>query len=109
MVFIVYHKTANFRKKFRYLDSFNKKNNLDSFNQNLKAQMTSQNVVLWNINIAMWIVLLIIALKFFQMWKMSYLTFNRHNFAMGWAFYAGFRQFISHGQLCQYITIPLKQ
>ena len=46
--------------------------------------MTSQNVALWDINIALWAIYLFIVTRIFRLWKMTYLTFNWHNSAMSW-------------------------
>ena len=48
--------------------------------------MTSQNVALWNINIALWVTFLFIVTKIFHLWKMTYLTFNCRNSVMSWNF-----------------------
>ena len=60
----------------------------------LKPQMTSQNVALWNINIALWVTFLFIVTKIFHLWKMTYLTFNWQNAVMSWTFYAVFGKII---------------
>ena len=48
--------------------------------------MTSQNVALWNINIALWAIYLFIVTRIFHLWKMTYLTSNWHNSATSWNF-----------------------
>ena len=52
----------------------------------LKTQMTSQNVALWDINIALWVIFLFILTRIFHLWKMTYLTFNWRNLATSWNF-----------------------
>ena len=70
--------------------------------------MTSQNVAMWDINIALWIIFLFIVTKIFHLRKMTYLSFNWHNSATSLIFYAVFRQTGSLWQHYQYITITLK-
>ena len=48
--------------------------------------MTSQNVALWDINIALWAMFLFMVTRIFHLQKMIYLTFNWHNSAMSWNF-----------------------
>ena len=48
--------------------------------------MTSQNVALWDINIALWAIFLFIETTIFHVWKMTYLIFNWHNSATNWNF-----------------------
>ena len=46
---------------------------------------------LWDVNIALWVVFLFIAMKVFRMRKMCYFTFTGwDNFAVGWPFDAVF-------------------
>ena len=49
--------------------------------------MTSQNVALWNINIALWAIYLFIVTRIFHLWNMTYLAFNWHNSATSWNFF----------------------
>ena len=70
--------------------------------------MTSQNVALWDINIALWAIFLFMVKRIFHLWKRTYLTFNWHNSATSWNFLCGFRQNDLLWQLYQYITIILK-
>ena len=51
-----------------------------------KTHLTSQNVALWDINIALCAIYLFIVTRIFHLWKMTYLTFNLHYSAMGWNF-----------------------
>ena len=44
--------------------------------KNLKTHMTSHNVALWDINIALWAIFLFIVTRIFHLGKMTYLTFN---------------------------------
>ena len=67
--------------------------------------MTSQNVALLDINIALWVTFLFIVTKTFHLWKMTYLTFNWHNSVKSWNFLCGFRQNDSLWQLYQYKTL----
>ena len=46
--------------------------------------MTSQNVALWDINIALWAMFLFIVTRICHLRKMTYLTFNWHNSATSW-------------------------
>ena len=48
--------------------------------------MTSQNVALWDINIALWTMFLFLVTRIFHLLKMTYLTFNWHNSARSWNF-----------------------
>ena len=48
--------------------------------------MTSQNVALWDINIALWAMFLYIVTRIFHLRKMTYLTLNWHNSATSWNF-----------------------
>ena len=48
--------------------------------------MTSQNVALWDINIALLAIYLFIVTPIFNLWKMTYLSFNWHNSATSWNF-----------------------
>ena len=48
--------------------------------------MVSQNVAMWDINIALWAIFLFIVTRIFHFWKMIYLTFNWHNSATSWIF-----------------------
>ena len=52
--------------------------------------MTSQNVALWDINIALWAMFLFIVTRIFHLRKMTYLTFNWHNSAVSWNFLVRF-------------------
>ena len=49
--------------------------------------MTSQNVALWDINIALEDIFLFIVTKIFHLWKMTYLIFSWHNSATNWNFF----------------------
>ena len=59
--------------------------------------MTSQNVALWDINIALWVIFLFIVTKIFHLWKMTYLSFNWHNSATSLIFYAVFGKMVLFG------------
>ena len=60
--------------------------------------MTSQNVALWDINKALWVIFLFIVTKIFQLWKMTYLSFNWHNSATSLIFfYAVFGKMVLFG------------
>ena len=48
--------------------------------------MTSQNVALWNINIALWAMFLFIVTRIFHLRKMTCLTSNWHNSTTSWNF-----------------------
>ena len=52
--------------------------------------MTSQNVALWDINIALWAMFLFIVTRICHLRKMTYLTFNWHNSATSWNFFMRF-------------------
>ena len=52
--------------------------------------MTSQNVALWDINIALSAIDLFIVTRIFHLGKMTYLTFNWHNTATSWNFFMRF-------------------
>ena len=38
--------------------------------------MKSQNVALWDINIALWVIFLFIVTQIFHLWKITYLTLS---------------------------------
>ena len=79
-----YHKTANSRKQFTYLC-------YKVLIKNLKSQMTSQKVSLWDINIALWVIFLFTAMKIFSGVK------NATGITSQWLeFLCGFRQTYSH-------------
>ena len=48
--------------------------------------MTTQNVALWDINIALWAMFLFIVTRIFHLLKMTYLVFNWHNSVTSWNF-----------------------
>ena len=52
--------------------------------------MTSQNVALWDINIALWAMFLFIVTRIFHLRTMTYLNFNWHNSATSWNFFMRF-------------------
>ena len=59
--------------------------------------MTSQNVALWDINKALWVIFLFIVTKVFHLWKMTYLSFNWHNSGTSLIFYAVFGKMVLFG------------
>ena len=52
--------------------------------------MTSHNVALWDINIALWVIFLFIVTKIFHLRKIACLTFNWHNSVTSWNFFMQF-------------------
>ena len=52
--------------------------------------MISQNVALWDINLALWAIYLFIVTRIFHFGKMTYLAFNWHNSATSWNFFMRF-------------------
>ena len=52
--------------------------------------MRSQNIALWDINIALSAIDLFIVTRIFQLWKMTYFTFNWHNSATSWNLFMRF-------------------
>ena len=79
-VIINNHRNSSSRRKYNIFYVFK------VLIKNLKTQLTSQNVALWDINIAFWAIYLFIVTRIFHLWKMTYLTFNWHYSATSWNF-----------------------
>ena len=70
--------------------------------------MTSQDVALWDINIALWVIVLLIVTKIFHLRKNDLSVFQLAQLSNEFDFLCGFRQNGSLLQHYQYITITLK-